>query len=94
MLGGEERVDLTGPGTALDSFHCPIWSLNTDCVSGNVSSLCGMCQNEADRTPSPRVSQTLVGEMYQNTNYASQNLESVLKIKVQMKYGGSEIVGI
>ena len=42
----------------------------------------------------PRVSQTLVGEMYKNTNYASQNLESVLKIKAQMKYGGSEIVGI
>ena len=40
MLGGEERADLTGPGIDLDFLHCTIWSLDTDCVSGNVSNVC------------------------------------------------------
>lgn len=60
--------------------------------SGSISVSMEFLRMKLIESQAPRESQTLVGEMNKNTNYASRNVESVLQTSVNKKDGGSEVV--
>lgn len=80
MLGGEERLAWWAQKLTWIHFTAHIFIEHWLCVWKHIS-LYGVCKNAVDKTASPKEITDSNGRDGQ-TNYTSQNVESVLKIKV------------